>query len=152
MDFLVSPGSPDSVDEFVYKLEEMLKKGDQLKITIKKFEHKTSSQRSLVHIWFRVFAAHKWNCKMSDLNSKQRKRIKNDFKRMAYAQNHWDFILEPVTDVFTGQQGRELRSIEEYDKGELFMFMEWMQSYAAIEGVVLEARGEFKELKEQTNA
>lgn len=147
MEFIINPAMQETIDDFVKSLELMIEDGQCLKVKVKKTERKSVEQLGLVHVWFRVYASEAWGVSMSSLSEDEQRRIKTSFKRQCYAQTHYDFILQPTTDVLTGEKGRELRSIESYDMGELYLFMDWMQMYAANNGVTLEARGEHARLK-----
>ena len=57
-EFIINPHSDATVQEFLYRFEEILKDKKPVKITMKKYTQSSLPQKALLHIWVREYAAH----------------------------------------------------------------------------------------------
>ncbi len=130
-EFIVT-SMPETVDALAEYVRSESSTGQHLRVTVAPTRLHGISQRALAHVWIRNFAE-MWDME-SDLQ-----QIKFVLKLRCYRETNWDFML---TDE------DEPQSIAKMDRGQLFMFMDWLQSYGAREGLVLVSRGEHKQLKE----
>ena len=146
-EFIINPHSDATVQEFLYRFEEILKDKKPVKITMKKYTQSSLPQKALLHIWVREYAAHYYKKPIKELSDSEQTNMKVTLKQRAYKEYGWDFLTKKVTNVETGISAYVLESISEYDKGECYMFMEFMQDYCAAQGLILESSGEFKRLK-----
>jgi hypothetical protein len=56
-------------------------------------------------------------------------------------------VVKPL-DPWTGEEGTPvLRSSKNYKRGEMFLFLTWLQMTAANDGLVLESLGEYARLQ-----
>ena len=149
-EFIVSPHNEDTIQVFIKEFESQLKDGDSLKITMKAFSESSLPQKALAHIWIREYAAFYHGKTIKELTKKEEDNMKVTLKQRAYKEYGWDFLLKEVTNVETGRSAHILESISEYDKGECYIFMEFMQDYCADQGLVLKSTGEYKKLKDET--
>lgn len=120
-------------------------------ITTKKYTAPRSlPQNALFQKWAREYACHL--LKVKKPTEAQHEAMKITLKRAAYSSQHWPWLLEEVTDLFTGECSKRLRSSSNYDKGEMHLFMNWVQMRAAEDGLTLESLGEYQELAEAQSA
>ena len=149
-EFIINPHSDATVQEFLYQFEKILKDKKPVKITMKKYTQSSLPQKALLHIWVREYAAHYYKKQIKELSDLEQTNMKVTLKQRAYKEYGWDFLTKKVTNVETGISAYVLESISEYDKGECYMFMEFMQDYCAAQGLILESSGEFKRLKDES--
>jgi hypothetical protein len=72
--------------------------------------------------------------------------MKRIIKQRFNASTPNNFMVHDVTDPFTGNTKRDYTSSADWKVGEAFMVMEWLQLYAANDGLILEAIGQFDKL------
>jgi hypothetical protein len=149
-EFIVNPINEGTVQDFLHQLEEILKLKEPVKITMKKYTQSSLPQKALLHIWVREYAAYHYKKSIKELSDSEQTNMKVTLKQRAYKEYGWDFLTKKVTNVETGISAHILESISEYDKGECYMFMEFMQDYCAAKGLILESSGEFKRLKDES--
>lgn len=104
-------------------------------------------QNALFQKWAREYVQHL--LKVPAPSDAQHEAMKITLKRAAYTANGWPWLLEEVTDLFTRETSKRLRSSTKYDKGEMHMFLNWVQAKAADDGLILESLGEYRELQER---
>lgn len=144
----------DSFNVFFNVLQDFVKSDEPFVCSIKTHKNQSISQRALLHIWIREYAKFitpNWNQFESNEQTKLERATKLSIKRRAYGDNHWPWLLDVVTDVFTGKESTQATSSESWSQGECYQFMEWLQIMAGIDGLILEAKGEFKNLRESQN-
>jgi len=149
-EFIVNPYNDGTVQDFLRQFEEILKDKKPVKISMKKHNQSSLSQKALAHIWIRDYAAFYHNKSTKELTRTEEDNMKATLKQRAYKDYGWDFLLKKVTNVETGRSGYILQSISEYGKGECYMFMEFIQDYCGLQGLILETSGEFKRLKDES--
>ena len=150
-EFIINTDNQDSVDDFVSYLDETLQGGGLLKVTVKQVKDRSLSQNALLHIWFREYAAMRLNKPLKKITQDDTDSIKLLVKQACYGDMKYDWLCQRITNIDTGVSAFVLRSTSRYDKGEMFMFMEWFQAFAAQKGLLLESVGEFGRLKDETN-
>jgi len=150
-EFIINPANQDTVDDFVSYLDETLQGGGLFKVTIKQVKDRSLSQNALLHIWFREYAAMRLNKPLKKITQDDTDSIKLLVKQACYGDMKYDGLCQRVTNIDTGVSAFVLRSTSRYDKGKMFMFMEWFQAFAAQKGLILESMGELGRLKEETN-
>ena len=119
-----------------------LEEGDLLEVT--KAQHRRSlDQNALLNIWARDYATHPLKKKPTD---EQQEAMRITLQRACYAALKYDWLIEDTKDLFTGSVKKQRRSTTKFGKGEMTMFLDWIQHRAAEDGLVLEAKGEYLEL------
>jgi hypothetical protein len=103
------------------------------------------SQNALFAIWARTYCSHL--LRLEKPSEAQEEAMRITLKRAAYTEHGWKWLLQDVEDLFTGQKSKKLRSSKDYDKGEMHMFLDFVQRRAAEDGLILEAMGEYLELQ-----
>ena len=105
-------------------------------------------QNSLFQKWARQYAAHLTGIPENEIPDKVHEHMKYTLQRHCYAAMGWDFLLTEHEDLFTKKRRLDRRSTRDMDTGEMFAFMEWIQSRAADDGLILESLGEYAEHKQ----
>lgn len=114
---------------------------------MKPYEHpRTMSQNALLHVWCRDYAEHLLKHKASE---EEVLAMKYTLQRHCYAATGWDFLIKWRKDLFTGKQKAERASTTDMGQGEMFQYMTWIQTAAADDGLILEAKGEYLDLKHE---
>ena len=106
-------------------------------------------QNALLHVWCRHYAEHLLKRQVTDTEVDA---MKYTLQRHCYAQTHWDWLLTERKDLFTGHTKPDRRSTTEFDTGQMYHFLEWIQSRAADDSLILESKGEYAELKQGEHA
>jgi len=119
-------------------------------ITVKARSGKTRTldQNALLHIWCRQLVAQFATVLERDVTAQQVEDMKTSLKRGFYRATASPWVLRDIRDSLTGEMGKSLRSTTDYDTGQMFEFMDWVQGMAMVDlGILLEAKGEFAEHK-----
>ena len=104
------------------------------------------SQNGLFHLWATEYAAHLLNKDKKSVTKGELAGMKRIIKQRFNASTPNNFMVHDVTDPFTGNTKRDYTSSADWKVGEAFMVMEWLQLYAANDGLILEAIGQFEKL------
>jgi len=150
-EFIVIPAKPDSVDDFLRSISELIDKKEAFKVKVTGMSNRSLSQSALLHIWVREYAAWRFKVPLKSIQKSDVDDAKIILKQAAYNNADYRWLCKRVTNHDTGISALVLKSTSEYDKGEMFMFMEFVQAFAAQQGVALETLGEFGRLKDETN-
>lgn len=150
-EFVVIPANPDTVDHFLKSISDTIDSGEAFKVQVKRLSERSMSQNALLHIWVREYAAMRFKKPYKGVDKADEDNVKIIFKQACYQDARYDWLCKRVTNLDTNLFAVVLKSTSEYDKGEMFMFMEWVQAYAAQKGLLLESMGEFGRLKDETN-
>lgn len=107
-------------------------------------------QNALFHVWLTEYVAHLLNKSKKQVTEGELEGIKRTAKRRYYADTGFSWLLVIPIDPWTGEEGRPiLRSSKEYKRGEMYLFLSWLQNTAANDGLVLESRGEYAKLQRE---
>tara|TARA_Y100000361_G_C11129268_1_gene327876 strand:+ start:319 stop:780 length:462 start_codon:yes stop_codon:yes gene_type:complete len=149
-EYIISEYNQESVETFLTEFRSKLKEGSPLKVTLKSFTEGSLPQKALIHIWIREYASAYFKKPIKALTPDDEEDIKVMLKQKAYKEFGWDFLTKKVTNHDLGISAHVLKSIGDYSKGELYMFMEFVQDYCAAQGVICESVGEYKKLKNES--
>jgi len=149
-EYVVIPARQDTVDEFLRAISDQIDSKEAFKVTVSGLSGGSLPQKALLHIWVREYAAIYFRKHKKALTGDDETDIKVMMKQKAYKEYGWDFLTKKVTNHDLGISAHILKSIAEYSKGELYMFMEFVQAYCATQGVILESSGEYQNLKDQS--
>jgi hypothetical protein len=108
---------------------------------------RTMDQNALLHVWCGEFAKHVLD--KGKVSEAEKEGMRITLQRHCYADTHWDWLIEEVPDLFTGETRTQRRSTTRFDKGEMTAFLDWIQRAAADRGLILESMGEYRELQER---
>jgi len=104
------------------------------------------NQNALFHLWATEYAAHLLNKDKKSVTKGELAGMKRIIKQRFNASNPNNFMVHDVIDPFTGFTKKDYTSSADWRVGEAFMVMEWLQLYAANDGLILEAIGQFEKL------
>tara|TARA_R100000654_G_scaffold70006_1_gene99979 strand:- start:2592 stop:3059 length:468 start_codon:yes stop_codon:yes gene_type:complete len=133
----------------------VLRKEGQLSIAFssegmdcKVFSLRGLSQNALFHIWLREAAKFTFKSKVSDIELESMKRY---CKMRCYSDTKQSFLVQTLINPETKQRKTDLTSSGNWTKGEMTFFLDWMQSFFAEEGLLLEAQGDYLEYSGSQN-
>lgn len=107
-------------------------------------------QNALLHVWSGEYARHLLN--KSKVSEVEKEAMRITLQRHCYAEESWPWLIEDTKDLFTGEVKKQRRSTTKFHKGEMTQYLDWIQRRAANDGLILEARGEYADLKAEQNA
>ena len=105
-------------------------------------------QNALFHIWLREAAKFTFKSKVSDIELESMKRY---CKMRCYSDTKQSFLVQTLINPQTKQRKTDLTSSGNWTKGEMTFFLDWMQSFFAEEGLLLEAQGDYLEYSGSQN-
>ena len=114
----------------------------------KGFSLRGLSQNALFHIWLREAAKFTFKSKVSDIELESMKRY---CKMRCYSDTKQSFLVQTLINPQTKQRKTDLTSSGNWTKGEMPFFLDWMQSFFAEEGLLLEAQGDYLEYSGSQN-
>ena len=133
-------------DNFMAQVCQMVQAGKKPVVQfIEHQNHRSLDQNALFQKWAREYACHLLN--KDKVSKEEHEAMKYTLQRQCYAQMGWDYLLARRTDLMTGEQKVERRSTTDFDVGEMYQFMNWIQASAAERGLILESLGEYQELQ-----
>jgi len=107
-------------------------------------------QNALLHVWLTEYVAFLLNKSKKAVSKEELEGIKRTAKRRYYVETGAEWMLVTPFDPWSKQEGkRVLRSSKDYTRGEMFLFLTWLQNTAANDGLVLESRGEYAKLQRE---
>lgn len=137
-----------SYREFVEFISEQYKKDKYLVISYKTGRQRSLPQSNLFHMWVRKWAAHYHKCEPKQVTKKQFTDWKLTLKALYYVDSHDQEMIYVPTNMATGEEAKaQFQSTAELSTGSMFNFMEFVQNYAAEHGCLLDASGEYWDLK-----
>ena len=114
----------------------------------KVFSLRGLSQNALFHIWLREAAKFTFKSKVSDIELESMKRY---CKMRCYSDTKQSFLVQTLINPQTKQRKTDLTSSGNWTKGEMTFFLDWMQTFFAEEGLLLEAQGDYLEYSGSQN-
>ena len=115
-------------------------------------EKRSLDQNALFHVWCTEYAAFALNKHTKAVTEGEREGTKRYFKKQAYSENAWPFLIIELVNIETGEKKRDFRSSGSYKHPEMFQFLTWMQAYCIDRGCLLDSRGKFKHDQQQQNS
>jgi hypothetical protein len=110
-------------------------------------------QNALLHVWLTLYAAHLAGIARKAVTKGMVEFLKRRAKKEFYAETRFVWMLDKLVNPESGEEGTEyFRSSADYKRGEMFLFLTWLQSVAAHDGLVLESKGEYAKLQRQREA
>lgn len=110
---------------------------------------RSQSQNALFQVWAREYACHLLN--QHKVTEEQQEDMKYTLQRHCYAEMGWDYLISRNADLFTGEEKPARAPTKRFGVGEMHQFLNWVQMKAANDGLILESKGEYKELQEAQN-
>ncbi len=133
-------------------VREMYDECKNLRATCEKWSNKTILQNGLFHVWLREWIAHRLRKDMRDVTKSELAGIKRTTKKIFYRAYGYAWMIHEITDYDTGLIKKDYTSSGDWAKGEMYLMLNFLQMVAAEQGCVLEAKGEYKNLKEKSES
>jgi len=108
-------------------------------------------QNALFYVWLTEYAAHLLTIDKKAVSKGVVEGLKRTVKDQFYRQTAQSFMIHEVHSPKTGQRKKDYTSSSDWKTGEMYMVLEFLQRYAANDGLVLEARGQYEKLKREQN-
>jgi len=108
------------------------------------------SQLAVAHIWLRTWIAQAKKIREEDVTEESIEEWKFALKRKYYELTGESFMVRKRKDPHSPTGFTiEYTSMGKWSPAQMYQFMDWMQSAAGDQGVILEAQGEFEEMKKE---
>lgn len=108
-------------------------------------------QNSLFHVWATEYAASLLKKTTKQVEKGELAGMNRIIKKRFNATHPNNFMVHDVIDPFTGDSKRDYTSSGTWKTGEMYMVLEWLQLYAANDGVILESTGQYEKLQRKAN-
>ena len=108
-------------------------------------------QNSLMHLWLTEFCCHISKCHKREVTEGMIEGIKRTMKKGFYQAYGYAWMIHEVKCPLTGNTKKDFTSSAKWKRGEIYVFLDWLQHFAATKGCILESRGEFAKLKREEN-
>lgn len=105
-------------------------------------------QKALKAIWIRELCGSVFKKKPNEASEAEYEGMNRYLKMACNADTKQSFLLREIVNPANGQSKNEVTSSAKWSPGEMTFFLDWVQRYGAEKGVILEAKGEFKELSQ----
>lgn len=148
--------SATSAMAFYRHVQDMFAQHKYLTFTWRIGEKRSLDQNALLHVWLTEYAAHLLDKDKKLVTRGELEGMKRHAKRMYYAEHGeqcavW-MIHEVVNPANPEQHKRDFTSSTTWKRGEMYLFLTWLQMKAAMDGLVLESKGEYAELQRKEAA
>lgn len=141
--------SARSLEGLVEKIHELYGGGNYLVFSWRSGKKSSMSQKALVHIWFRQYVAHLYRKSIKSVTDTDMESIKRSAKIQFYQETNEPWMVERITDPFHPDKSRlEVTSIADWEPWQCHAFMNWLQTRAAQDGLILESMGEYENFKD----
>lgn len=107
-------------------------------------------QNALLHVWLTEFCCHLAQCHKSQVTEGMIEGLKRSMKGLFYATYAYSWMVHDVVCALTGRTKKDFTSSKNWKRGEMFIFLDWFQNFAATKGCILESKGEFAKLKRES--
>lgn len=105
-------------------------------------------QMALFHIWLRQYAAHILRISKHDVTEPIVEGMKKNVKKQYYVETSARFIVQQIVDPWAPDRIKlAYTSCAKWKRGEMYQVMNWLQMKAAEDGLVLESKGEYKDIQ-----
>ena len=109
-------------------------------------------QKALFNIWIRAYAAHILDKTPKQVTKGEHEGMKRHVKKCFNSMHPNRFMVHDVINPVTKQSKKDYTSTADWKVGEAFMVLEWLQLYAANDGLILESLGQYDKLKRKQNS
>jgi len=116
-------------------------------------EKRSLDQNALLHVWLAEYAAHLLGKDKKSVTRGELEGMKRHAKRMYYLETGFPWLVhEVVNPAKPAERKRDFTSSKTWKRGEMYLFLTWLQMKAATDGLILESRGEYAELQRKEAA
>lgn len=109
------------------------------------------TQNALLHVWITEWCSFLIKCHKSEVTEGMIEGAKRTLKGLFYGETKEKWMVHKVICPLTKREKTDYTSSTSWKHGEMFMFLTWFQNFAAFNGLVLEAKGEFLKLARKQN-
>lgn len=143
--------SKNTRDNYINYVDEMFEKYKYLTFTPPRIgADRSIDQNALFHVFCTEWIAYKLDKDPRDVQKNELAGMKRTVKKIFYSQNpSADWMVEIVTDYSTWRQKKDYTSSSSWKTGEMFAVLEFMQNAAAMDGIILESKGQFLKLQKE---
>lgn len=115
-------------------------------------QDRSLDQNSLLHVWLTDYAAHLAGIHKKAVTAGMVEYLKRKCKKAYYKHSGQPWMLTTLVNPESGEEGETIfASSRDYKRGEMFLFLTWLQGHAAEDGCILESIGEYAKLQRQVN-
>ena len=106
-------------------------------------------QNSLLHLWLTICVMFYLSIGKKEVGKGLLEGMKLDAKKKFLLQNpqHAGWMVHEVRGPLSGSVKKAYTSSASWKRGEAYVFLTWLQMYAANDGLILESKGEFAKLQ-----
>lgn len=145
--------SATSVMAFHRFVEQLFREKKYLTFSWRVGERRSIDQNALLHVWLTEYAAHCLDKDKKLVTKGELEGMKRHAKRMYYAHTGFTWLVHEVINPANPEQRKlDFTSSKDWKRGEMYLFLTWLQMTAAGDGLVLESRGEYAELQRKEAA
>ena len=142
--------SPIAAAAFSRGVEAQFSEHKDLTFSLRIGADRSLDQNALLHCWLTEYAAYLLGKHKKQITEAEIEGIKKIAKRRYYAETGAEWVVLRPLDPWTGEEcSSVLRSSKNYTRGEMFLFLTWLQMTAANDGLVLESRGQYAKLQRE---
>lgn len=109
-------------------------------------------QNALFHVWLTEFGCHLAKCHFSQFTDSMLEGTKRSMKMHFQLHHGCPWMVHEIICPINHTAKKDYTSSARWKQGEMFMFLEWFQNFAAGYGCILESKGEFAKLQRETQA
>jgi hypothetical protein len=104
-------------------------------------------QNSLLHVWLTECAAFYLSKHKKDVTPTDLEGMKRAAKARFYVEHKQPWMVHEISNPWTNAKKKDYTSSKSWKRGEMTMFLDWLQNVAATDGILLEAIGEYAKIK-----
>jgi hypothetical protein len=135
---------------FIFNLKKLREKHGYITFSKPRIgKDRSIDQNSLFHVWVTEYAAHLLKKSKKEVTKGELAGMKFEIKKRFNHHHVNNFMVHTVSNPLTSESKKDYTSSGDWKRGEMYMVMDWLQLYAANDGLVLEARGVFAKLKRE---
>ena len=131
------------VDEEAGQFVARLAPGESFEVKLVK-KRRSMEQNALFQVWTREIGEFVFEREISET---EHDAIKIDLQRRCYVDTSWPFLVRTLPAPITGKPKIERTPTSKMGKWDMHEFMNWIQRFAAEQGLLLESQGEHSEMK-----
>lgn len=138
------------LEAFIKNVRELYKKNKRLVYPKPEIGFGRSlSQNALFHVWVKEYAAFLTNTNPNLVPTALVEGTKRGLKHAFYAETGQEWMKVEMVNALTGQKKNDFASTSNLAKGNMFMFMEFVQKKAAEDGLMLESKGDYEKFQKE---
>lgn len=133
------------IDEEAGQFVARLSQGEEFEVKLVK-KRRSLSANALFQVWTRQVGEFVFKREITEV---EHDAIKIDLQRRCYQDTAWPFLVRTLPAPITGRAKIERTPTSSMGKWDMHEFMNWIQRFAAEQGLLLESQGEHSEMKQE---